>query len=58
MSAREWCMAKLEAFSTAEVSSRSLGIIRIFAALIILHEFSGFVTFHRVDEHLLIIDDR
>jgi hypothetical protein len=50
---RTWAMTKLENFATAEISSRPLAIIRIFASLILIHEFSGMLASYRVDDSVI-----
>jgi hypothetical protein len=47
----QWARAKLEAFSLAEISSRPLGLFRIFAILTILYQYMPHWIGHNVDGH-------
>ncbi|KIG19350.1 hypothetical protein DB30_03906 [Enhygromyxa salina] len=47
-----WLLSKLEKFTDAEISTRPLGIIRIFAMLVVIHECSSLLVSHRVIDQL------
>lgn len=49
----QWAKAKLEAFSLTEISSRPLGLFRIFATLTILYHHTGYWAASKVDEYAL-----
>jgi hypothetical protein len=48
---RQFAWAKLEAFATTEVSSRILGMLRLFGALTIYTEFASPWVSHRMDDY-------
>lgn len=50
MSAGAWARAQLEAFATAEVSSRTLGMLRVFGTLAIYLELASPWVSHRIDD--------
>ncbi len=47
---RGWARAKLEAFALTEISSRPLGLFRIFAVLTILYQYTAKWAGHQIDD--------
>jgi hypothetical protein len=45
-----WLRTKLESFAMAEISSRPLGLFRIFAAFILIYQFAGPWVSYQVDK--------
>jgi hypothetical protein len=48
-----WARRKLEEFSLTEISSRPLGLFRIFAILTILYQYTPHWVGHKLDDHAL-----
>lgn len=51
----EWLRARLDAFVNEEVSSRSLGVIRILITFNILNEYTAHLVLHQVDSSPALI---
>ena len=52
---RDFIHRKLVGFSTTQVSSRPLGLVRIFAMLMMIYEFSAQYALHRMDYELPVL---
>lgn len=47
----QWAKAKLEAFSSTQISSRPLGLFRIFLSATIIYHFTSFWALNKLDNH-------